>query len=79
MALYGLVQIIQGHSAAGLTLIIGGAVVTLLPNLIESFMGGLNGIMNSTGLGGTKEGFKPEGCANESSGSSGSQPYKDVF
>ena len=63
IALYGLMQIVQGSTGPGVFLIAGGAVVTLLPNLIESFMGGVGGVLTSTGISNSGN-FSPQGCAN---------------
>lgn len=41
VALMGLLKIIQGSTGMGIAFIMGGAAVTMLPSLIESFLGGV--------------------------------------
>ncbi|MFZ2586798.1 MAG: hypothetical protein WAZ18_01545 [Alphaproteobacteria bacterium] len=69
IALYGLFQIIQGSTSGGIFFIVAGAAVTMLPNLIESTLGGLKGVLGGISTGG---GFDASGtgCANPSQTSS---------
>lgn len=41
VALMGLLKLIQGNTGLGILFILGGAAVTSLPSIIESFLGGV--------------------------------------
>lgn len=48
LALYGLWTIIQGSPGWGIGLILGGAILTQVPNLVAAFLGGTQNVLEST-------------------------------
>lgn len=76
-AVFGLVQLIQGKTGAGLFLILGGALVTALPGMIEGTLSGLGSVLRTSGISETGDGagsnnaYKPSGCGDRSGNGGG--------
>lgn len=61
VALYGLLSIIKGNTASGILMIMAGAAVTMLPNIVESSLGGVANVLNSSNISNGAS-FTPAGC-----------------
>ena len=70
VAIFGLYQLVQGKTGGGLLLIVGGALVTFVPNLIESALEGVSSVLNSSTIS-TDSAFKAPSCRDRSYGGGG--------